>query len=241
MNNQILKVPIEKLTIGTINKLSSNSVGIFKSHFEQFITTQPGMMDLLNHICQSLTYNDSKSVENVTKDFQVWISNSEIFRLAHEADLVIAKAIATIKDSCFREHFVKVLNNVYESIVGDCDADMLKIFVELLGNYYLKDVVDMTLSDKYKTDEILFSYGNYMMDLCFSFEIMALFAGFRLRKMGVNDFQEMTNRTKIKQIIGNEYSSRTLKSRNLLSKFSCKKSDFGLIAAALKCVATVCN
>ena len=64
MNNQILKLPIEKLTIGTINKLSSNSVGFCKSHFEQFITTQPGMMDLLNHICQSLTYNDSKSVKN---------------------------------------------------------------------------------------------------------------------------------------------------------------------------------
>ena len=69
MNNPILKVATEKLPIGTINKLQSNSVGIFKSHFEQFITTQPGMMDLLERICQSLTYNDSKSVENVTKDF----------------------------------------------------------------------------------------------------------------------------------------------------------------------------
>ena len=142
------------------------------------------------------------SVKNVTNEFQVWISNSEIFRLAYEADLVIAKAIATIKDSRFREHFVKVLNNVYESIIGDCDTDMVKIFVELMKNYYLKDVVDMALPDKYKTDEILFSYGNYMMDLCFSFEIMALFAGFRLRKMGVNDVQEMTNRTIIKHIIG---------------------------------------
>ena len=64
---------------------------------------------------------------------------------------------------------------------GDCDTDMLKIFVKLMKNYYLKDVVDMTLSDEYKTDDILFSYWNYMMDLCFSFEIMALFAGFRLR------------------------------------------------------------
>ena len=161
------------------------------------------MMDLLNHICQSLTYNDSKSVKNVTKDFQVWISNSEIFKLAYEADLIIAKVIATINNSCFREHFVKVLNHVYKSIIGDCDADMLKIFIEIMKNYYLEDVVDMVLSDVCRTDVMLFSYGNYMMNLCLSFEIMALFAGFRLRKMGVNDVQEMPNRTIIKHIIGN--------------------------------------
>jgi hypothetical protein len=208
MSELILKLKSEKLnsTLGITGvikkKPPSNYVCIFKSHFEQFITTQPGMTDLLNHICQSLTYNDSKSVKNVSKDFQTWISNSRIFRLAYEADLVIAKVITTIKDSCFREHFVKVLNNAYKSIIGDCDTDMLKIFIEIMKKYYLEDVVDMALSDVCKTDEILFSYGNYMMDLCFSFEIMGLFAGFRLRKMGVNDLQEMSNRTIIKQIIG---------------------------------------
>ena len=118
MNNQILKLPIEKLTIGTINKLSSNSVGICKSHFEQFITTQPGMIDLLNPICQSLTYNDSKSLINVTKEFQVWISNSKLFWLAHEADDVIDKVIASIKDDCIREHFGRVLNDIYKINIG---------------------------------------------------------------------------------------------------------------------------
>ena len=101
MNNRILKLPIEKLSIGTINRLSSNSVEIFKSHFEQFITTQPGMIDLLNPICQGLTYDDSKSVKNVTNEFQVWISDSELFRLAYEADTVIA----SINDGRFREHW----------------------------------------------------------------------------------------------------------------------------------------
>ena len=101
MSQPILKLQSENLkspigATGIIKKqLSSNSVWNLKSNFEQFITTQPGMMDLLERICQSLTYNDSKSVENVTKDFQAWISNSEIFRLAHEADLAIDKAIAT--------------------------------------------------------------------------------------------------------------------------------------------------
>ena len=208
MSELILKLKSEKLNsiigvTGVIKKKPpSNCIWTFNSHFEQFITTQPGMTDLLNHICQSLTYNDSKSVKNVTKEFQTWISNSKIFKLAYEADLVIAKVITTIKDGCFREHFVKVLNNVYKSIIGDCDADLVKIFIEIMKKYYLEDVVDMALSDVCKTDEILFSHGNYMMDLCFSFEIMALFAGFRLRKMGVNDVQEMTNRTIIKHIIG---------------------------------------
>ena len=41
VRSERLKFPIGGTTI--INKkLSSNSVGIFKSHFEQFITTQPG-------------------------------------------------------------------------------------------------------------------------------------------------------------------------------------------------------
>jgi hypothetical protein len=209
MSEPILKLQSENLksptgATGVIKKkLPSNSVWIFKSHFEQLITTQPDMMDLLNHICQSLTYNDSKSVKNVTKDFQVWISNSEIFRLAYEANLIIAKVIATINDNYFREHFVKDLDHVYKSIIGDCNTDMLKFFIEIIKNYYLEDVVDMAMSDVCKTDEILFSYGNCMMDLCFSFEIMALLARFRLRKMGVNDVQGMSNRAINKHIIGN--------------------------------------
>ena len=77
MNKQIQRVQIEKLKFpigGTtsIKKLSSYSVGIFKSHFEQFITTQPGMIDLVNNICQDLTYNDSKSIKYVSKEFKVW-------------------------------------------------------------------------------------------------------------------------------------------------------------------------
>ena len=90
VQSEKLKIPIGGKTI--INKkLSSNSVGIFKSHFEQFITTQPGMIDLVNNICQNLTYNDSKSAKYVSKEFQVWISNSELSHLAFEADAVITK------------------------------------------------------------------------------------------------------------------------------------------------------
>ena len=80
MGKRILKLQIDKLKsnkkTSVIKKLSSNPVWVFKSHFEQFITTQPGITDLLNQICQSLTYNDLKSAKYVTKEFQSWISNS---------------------------------------------------------------------------------------------------------------------------------------------------------------------
>ena len=72
MNKQIQGVQSEELkfpiggTTSIIKKLSSNSVGIFKSHFEHFITTQPGMIDLVNNICQDLTYDDSKSAKYVS-------------------------------------------------------------------------------------------------------------------------------------------------------------------------------
>ena len=131
MDKQILKSKSEKHrlplsgTTGITKMLSSNSVGIGKSHFEQFITTQPGMIDLLNLICQSLTYNDSKSVKNVTKEFQVWISNSELFRLAYEADAIIDKFIGSIKDNCFREYFGRLLTNVYKRVIGNFNANML--------------------------------------------------------------------------------------------------------------------
>ena len=202
MNNRILKLPIEKLTIGTINRLSSNSVEIFKSHFEQFITTQPGMIDLLNSICQSLTYNDSKSVKNVTQEFQVWISNSELFRVGYEADLVIAKVIATINGSCFREHFSNVLNDAYKTIIGDCKTKMLELFIEIMNDYLKEDVANMNFSAVLQTDEELISYGNYIMDLCFSFEILALLAGFRFMKMGIKDVEEMPPEEIFKSIIG---------------------------------------
>ena len=205
MNNPILKLQSEKLPIGTsgdINKLPSNSVGIFKSHFEQFITTQPGMTDLLNHICQNLTYNDLRSLKKVTKDFQVWISNSEIFRLAYEADLVITKVIATINGSCFREHFSNVLNDAYKTIIGDCKTKMLELFIEIMNDYLKEDVANMNFSAVLQTDEELISYGNYIMDLCFSFEILALLAGFRFMKMGIKDVEEMPPEEIFKSIIG---------------------------------------
>ena len=202
MNNPILKVATEKLPIGTINKLQSNSVGIFKSHFEQFITTQPGMIDLLNLICQSLTYNDSKSVKNVTKEFQVWISNSELFRLAYEADLVIAKVIATINGSCFRKHFGKVLNDAYKIIIGDCNTNMLEFFNEMMKDYLDEDVANMNFLVEVEADEVVISYGNYIMDLCFTFEILALLAGFRFKKMGVKNVEEMPPQEIFKRIIG---------------------------------------
>ena len=202
MNDQILKLPIEKLTVGTINKLSSNSVGICKSHFEQFITTQPGMIDLLNPICQSLTYDDSKSVKNVTNDFQVWISNSELFRLAYEADLVIAKVIATINGSYFKEHFGNVLNDAYKPIIGNCNTNMLELFIEIMKDYLEEDVATMKFSVVLEKDETLISYGNFIMDLCFSFEILALLAGFRFMKMGIKEVEEMPPEEIFKSIIG---------------------------------------
>jgi 23S rRNA maturation mini-RNase III len=196
MNKQIQRVQSEKLnfpiggTTSIIKKLSSNSVGIFKSHFEQFITTQPGMIDLVNNICQELTYNDLKSVKYVSKEFQVWISNSELFRLAYEADAIIDKVIASIKDGSFREHFGKVLTNVYKRVIGNFNANMLKILIKLMKNY-LEDVVKMASSVVVETDEILFSYQNYMMDICVSFQILALLCRFWCSNMGVKNAQEM--------------------------------------------------
>ena len=216
LQTEKLKLPIEK-TSSVIKKLSSNPVTVFKSPFEQFITTQPGITDLVNHICQSLTYNDSKSANYVTKEFQLWISNSELFRLAHEADAVIEHLIAAIKDSCFRKHFGRVLTDFYKSIIGDCNADMLKILVEILKDY-LEDVVNMDETDSdtdsdtdtdtdtdtdmdTDTDDLLFAYENYTGDLRFSFEIAALFVGFRFTRMGFN-VQEMTSLSIIKELIG---------------------------------------
>ena len=179
MSKQIQEVQSEKLnfpiggTTSIIKKLSSNSVGIFKSHFEQFITTQPGMIDLVDNICQNLTYNDSKSAKYVTKEFQVWISNSELSHLAFEADAVLDKIIASINDSCFREQFGKVSTDVYKSVIGNFNANMLKILVNVMKDF-LEDVVKMASSVVIETDEILFSYQNYLMDLCVSFAFLPL-------------------------------------------------------------------
>ena len=179
MSEEIKKERIEKQkfpvgrTTSIIKKLSSNSVGIFKSHFEQFITTQPGMIDLVDNICQNLTYYDSKSAKYVTKEFHVWISNSELSHLAFEADAVLDKIIASINDSCFREQFGKVLTDVYKSVIGNFNANDLKILVKLMKDY-LEDVVKMASLVVVETDKILFSYQNYLMDLCVSFAFLPL-------------------------------------------------------------------
>ena len=195
MSKQIENIQSEKLkvpvggTTSMIKKLSSNSVGISKSHFDQFITTQPGMIDLVDNICQNLTYNDSKSTKYVSKEFQVWISNSELSHLAFEADAVLDKIIASINDSCFREQFRNVLTDVYKSVVGNFNANMLKILVKLMKDY-LEDVVMMVSSVVIETDEILFSYQNYLMDLCVSFAFFPLLLRFWVLNMVVKNGQE---------------------------------------------------
>ena len=179
MSKQIEKIQSEKLkvpldgTTSMIKKLSINSSGIFKSPFEQFITTQPGMIDLVNNICQNLTYDNSKSAKYVSKEFQIWIRNSELSHLAFEADAVVDKVITSINGSCFREHFGKVLTDVYKSVIGNFNANMLKILVELMKDH-LEDVIKMASSVMVETDEILVSYQNYMMDLCVSFTFLPL-------------------------------------------------------------------
>ena len=50
---------------------------------------------------------------------------------------------------------------------------MLKILVKLMKDY-LEDVVKMASSVVVETDEIMFSYQNYMMDLCVSFAFLPL-------------------------------------------------------------------
>ena len=123
------------------------------------------------------------------------IQSLELFRLAYEADAVTDKVIASIKDGCFREHFGRVLTDVYKSVIGNVNADMLKILLGPL-KYYLDDVVKhLALSSKsivFETDEILVSYENYMIDLCVSFEILALLRRFWCANMGGKDVQEMT-------------------------------------------------
>ena len=199
MSKQIQEVQREKLkfpidgTTSIIKKLSSNCAGIFESHFEQFITTQPGRIDLVNNICQNLTYNDSKSAKYVTKEFQVWISNSELSLLAFEADAVLDKIIASINDNCFREQFGKVLIDVYKSVIGNFDANMLKILVNLMKDF-LEDVVKMASSVVIETDEILFSYQNYLMDLCVSFAFFPLLLRFWVLNMVVKNDQEKPSR-----------------------------------------------
>ena len=196
MSELNLKVQSERLKIpmgGENKKLSCNSVGIFKSHFEQFITTQPGMTDLVNNICQNLTYNDSKSAKYVSKEFQIWMSNSELFRLAYEADAVLDKVITSINDGCFREHFSKVITDVYKSVIGNFNANMLKILVKLMKDY-LEDVVIMASSIVIETDEILFSYQNYLMDLCVSFAFFPLLLRFWVLNMVVENGQEKPSR-----------------------------------------------
>ena len=200
MSEEIKKEKSEKQkfpvggTTSIIKKLSSNSVGIFKSHFEQFITTQPGMIDLVDNICQNLTYNDSKSAKYVSKEFQVWISNSELSHLAFEADAVLDKIIASINDSCFREQFGKVLTDVYKSVIGNFNANMLKILLRLMKDH-LDDVVKhLALSSKsivVEIDEILVAYENYMIDLCVSFEVLELLRRFWRANLGGKDVQEM--------------------------------------------------
>ena len=196
MSKEIQKEKSEKLkfpvggTTSIIKKVSSNSVGIFKSHFEQFITTQPGMIDLVDNICQNLTYYDSKSAKYVTKEFHVWISNSELSHLAFEADAVLDKIIASINNSCFQEQFGKVLTDVYKSVIGNFNANMLKILVKLMKDH-LEDVIKMASSVMVETDEILVSYQNYMMDLCVSFEILTLLRIFWCSNMGAKNVQEM--------------------------------------------------
>ena len=103
-----------------------------------------------------MTYNDLESAKYVTKEFQSWISNSELFRLAHEADTIICKVIASIKDDCIREHFGRVLNDIYKINIGDADANMLEIFVKIMKDY-LEDVAKMALSFLLKWKEALFS------------------------------------------------------------------------------------
>ena len=200
MSKQIQEVQSEKLkfpidgTTSIIKKLSSNCAGIFESHFEQFIATQPGRIDLVNNICQNLTYNDSKSAKYVTKEFQVWISYSELSHLAFEADAVIDKVIVSINDSCFRKQFGKVLTDVYKSVIGNFNANMLKILLRLIKDYLDNVVKHLALSSKsivVEIDEILVAYENYMIDLCVSFEVLELLRRFWRANLGGKDVQEM--------------------------------------------------
>ena len=159
------------------------------------------MIDLVNNICQDLTYNDSKSIKYVSKEFKVWISNSELFHLAFEADDIIEKVIASINDDCFREHFGRVLTDVYKSVIGNFNANMLKILVKLMKDY-LEDVVKMASSVVVETDEILFSYQNYMMDICVLFQILTLLCRFWCPNMGVKNVQEMAPLQIFQSVIG---------------------------------------
>ena len=75
------------------------------------------------------------------------------------------------------ENTGRALTDIYES--------MLKILIANIKDY-IEDVANMTLSFELQTDEILFLYENYMLDLCFLFEIVALFLRVRFMKLGVN-------------------------------------------------------
>ena len=129
------------------------------------------------------------------------IQSLELFRLAYEADAVTDKVIASIKDGCFREHFGRVLTNVYKRVIGNFNANMLKILIKLMKNY-LEDVVKMASSVVVETDEILFSYQNYMMDICVLFQILTLLCRFWCPNMGVKNVQEMAPLQIFQSVIG---------------------------------------
>ena len=79
---------------------------------------------------------------------------------------------------------------------------MLQLFIEIMKDYLDEDVPNMDFLVEVEADEVVISYGNYIMDLCFTFEILALLAGFRFKKMGVKNVEEMPPQEIFKRIIG---------------------------------------
>ena len=85
-------------------------------------------MDLLNHICQSLTYNDSKSVKNVTKDFQVWISNSEICKLFEIQFRIHNKYVTKNEKKCWVFLFCKKLRHTIKFLQKIKKRSLVKLW-----------------------------------------------------------------------------------------------------------------
>ena len=86
------------------------------------------------------------------------------------------------------------MTDVYKSIIGNFNANRLKILLRPM-KLCLDDVVKhlALLSNLIvvETDEILVSYENYILDLCVSFEILALLRKFWWANVGGKDVLNM--------------------------------------------------
>ena len=148
-------------------------------------------IDLVNDICNHLSYADYKQLTLVSKDIKEWANASRLRALSDKTDREFSK----IKDNIEDETFQGWITTIFKRTIGSAKIQQMELFAEMT-HFHLQEMRPLKM-DFLRGAPIIEPFKEHLREILNTFRILCVFVSFSFSKDNPNDvpsYQDITDK-----------------------------------------------